>query len=231
MAADQHPRATAQQRWLDALWPTVQSYLPSPGTVIAELGCGPLGGFVPKLLAAGYDAVGIDPVAPDGDDYRQVEFERGELPPRLDAVIACTSLHHVGEPGEVLDTIVRGLAPEGLIVVVEWDWEGFDEAAARWCFERLDSSETSSWLHHHRGEWMQSGQPWETYFRGWVEHHGLHPATQLMRELDQRFERVVLRRGPYYFSELAETSEADELGAIESGLIPAARIDYVGRLR
>lgn len=229
-AHDPHPRATAQQRWLDAIWPTVQSHLPSPPAAIAELGCGRLGGFVPKLLASGYDAVGIDPVAPDGDEYRQEEFERSELPPQLGAVVACTSLHHVADPGAVLDRIARGLAPRGLVVVVEWDWEGFDEAAARWCFERLGASETDSWLHHHRDEWMESGESWETCFRGWAEHHGLHPATQLVRDLDERFERLVFRRGPYYFSELSNTTEADELAAIEAGRIPAARIDYVGRV-
>jgi len=221
---------TAQERWLEAIWPTVRAYLPPPPGVIVELGCGRLGGFVPELLANGYDAVGVDPVAPDGDQYLQVEFERAELPAQLDGVVACTSLHHVAEPGEVVDRIAQGLAPGGLVVVVEWDWEGLDEATARWCFERLDASATSSWLHHHRDRWEESGEPWEAYFRGWAEHHGLHPATQLMRQLERRFEQVVLHRGPYYFSELAETSETDELAAIESGLIPAARIDYVGRL-
>lgn len=221
----------AQQQWLDAIWPTVRSYLRSPPAVIAELGCGRLGGFVPKLLAAGYDAVGIDPVAPDGEHYRQVEFERIELAPQLDAVIACTSLHHVADPGEVLDRIADAVRPDGLVVVVEWDWEGFDEATARWCFERIDTSEPSSWLHHHHDRWLESGQPWEAYFRSWAEHHGLHPATQLMRELDERFEQLVLVRGPYYFSELANKTEEDELGAIESGRIPPARIDYVGRRR
>lgn len=220
----------AQQKWLDAIWPTVRSYLDPPPAVIAELGCGRLGGFVPKLLAAGYDAVGIDPVAPDGEHYRQVEFEQSDLPVQLDGVIACTSLHHVAEPGEVLDRIARSVTPDGLVVVVEWDWEGFDQASAQWCFERLDASEASSWLHHHRDRWAESGQSWETYFRSWAEHHGLHPATQLLRELDERFERVLLGGGAYYFSELSETTEAAEHGAIDSGQIPAARIDYVGRV-
>lgn len=220
----------AEQGWLASLWPKVSSYLPPAPAAVAELGCGKFGGFVPRLLESGYEAVGIDPAAPDGGDYRRVEFERSELPPLLDGVIACTSLHHVADPGAVLDKITGSLAAGGRVVVIEWDWEGFDETTARWCFERLPASDTESWLHRHRDRWMQSPEDWEGYFRGWAEEHGLHSARRLVRELDARFQRVVYRREPYYFAELSETSEADELSAIEAGRIQAARIDYVGRL-
>ena len=43
--------------WLDHQWRFVGAHLPpAPGRVV-EIGCGPLGGFVPALLAAGYDAI------------------------------------------------------------------------------------------------------------------------------------------------------------------------------
>lgn len=220
---------TADERWLGALWPTVRSYLPEAPSTIVELGCGKFGGFVPRLRESGYEAVGIDPAAPNGEDYRQAEFERSELPGHLDGVIACTSLHHVADPDEVLNKLAAAIAPGGMVVVVEWDWERFDEATARWCFERLSESDIDSWLHRHRDQWAQTGQSWEAYFRGWVEHHGLHGARRLVHELDERFERVHCSREPYYFAELFETSEADELSAIESGRIRPGRIDYVGR--
>jgi hypothetical protein len=41
---------------------------------------------------------------------------------------------------------------------------------------------------------------------------------------------VVCDRGPYLFVELDDTSEPDELAAINAGRIRALRIDYVGRL-
>lgn len=47
-----------------------------------ELGCGPLGGFVPALRGAGYAAVGIDPQAPDEPDYHRIGFE-DDRPPQL----------------------------------------------------------------------------------------------------------------------------------------------------
>lgn len=193
-----------------------------------EIGCGRLGGFVPRLRADGYEAVGIDPVAPEGDGYRRVEFEHSDLLPAPEGVIACTSLHHVAEPGEVLDKVAGVLASGGCVIVVEWDWEGFNEATARWCFERL-KSDSESWLHHRRDEWRASGQTWERYLRSWAEGHGLHSARRLLRDLDQRFERVLCDRGPYFFAELNDTSEAEELDAINAGKIRAVRIDYVGR--
>jgi hypothetical protein len=58
----------------------------------------------------------------------------------------------------------------------------------------------------------------------------LHSAPRLVRRLDERFRRVTCERGAYFFTELAQTSEADELEAIEAGEIRATRIDYVGRL-
>lgn len=221
----------AEGEWLRVMWPTIRSYLPAPPARIVEAGCGRLGGFVPMLLDSGYDAVGIDPVAPEGQHYRRVDVERAELPGSLGGVIACTSLHHVADPGEVLDKIAGAIDPAGTVVVVEWDWENFDEETARWCFARLDPSDSGSWLVHRREEWHSSGQTWAEYVRCWAEHHGLHSCRRVLGELDKRFERVVFRRGPYLFPELSRVSESDELEAIAAGEVQATRIDYVARVR
>jgi hypothetical protein len=52
---------------------------------------------VPRLEQAGYKVTGIDPEAPQGPSYRQVEFEHWGIPSRVDAIVACTSLHHVAD--------------------------------------------------------------------------------------------------------------------------------------
>ena len=211
------------------MWPAVRRYLPPAPAYIVEIGCGRLGGFVPRLCDSGYEAVGIDPVAPDGSSYRQIEFEDSDLARQLDSVIACTSLHHVTDPGQVLDKVAGALAPGGRMIVIEWDWDSFDEATARWCFERLGGSCGDSWLQRRHDEWMASGRTWEDYFRAWANRHRLHGARRILRDLDRVFERLSCSRGPYFFSELFETAEADELEAINRGRIQAARIDYVGR--
>ncbi len=214
------------------MWPTVRSHLPAPPAAVLEVGCGSLGGFVPALERAGYQALGIDPRAPEGPRYRRAEFERSDPPPPADAVVACTSLHHVADPAIVLDRIAGLLTPGGAIVVVEWDWQSFDDATARWCFERMQTlEEPKGWLHGARERWLASGLPWEDYLTGWAAEHGLHDASTLVSELDRRFDRARFDRGAYCFADLPGTTEDDELRAIASGEIRALRIDYVGRRR
>lgn len=217
---------SSPERWLTALWPNVVRHLPPAPATIVELGCGKLGGFVPRLLEAGYEAVGIDPQAPEGAQFLRTEFERAELPSPLNGVIACTSLHHVSDPGEAVDKIAGALDPGGVVVVVEWDWEAVDEETARWAFER---AEPDSWLSRRHEGWNAASQSWEEYFRSWASEHGIHAVGTLLRELDRRLERVACDRGPFFFADLTNTSEAEEAEAISSGRLRAVRIDYVGR--
>ncbi len=219
---------SSPERWLAALWPRVQQHLPPPPATIVELGCGRSGGFVPRLRRTGYEALGIDPAAPESAEYVRNEFEHSELPSPLNAVIACASLHHVADPREVVGRIADSLTAQGVLIVVEWDWEAVDVATASWCFQR---AEPESWLSRRQEGWKASGQPWERYLQAWAAEHGIHSAGELLRELDERFQRVVCERGPYFFADLDETTEADEREAISSGEIQAARIDYVGRAR
>jgi SAM-dependent methyltransferase len=217
---------TAAERWLAAIWPLVEQHLPSPPATVVDVGCGSLGGLVPRLLADGYEGVGIDPRAPDGPHFQRVEFERAALSGPVDAVVASTSLHHVADPAKVIDGIVATLRPGGVVVVVEWASEQFDEGTARWCFERLGDEE--GWLHELGDEWRASSLDWPSYFGGWIEREGLHAGGELVRLLDGRLERRALAYGPYYFPDLADVSESEEQTAIEAGRIRANRIDYAG---
>jgi len=221
---------TPDERWLSAVWPFVRSWLPAPPATVLEIGCGPLGGFVPMLRSAGYEAVGVDPEAPEGDGYHRAEFERYEAPGAVQAVVACTSLHHVADLAVVLDQVTAALAPGGRLVVVEWARERFDATTARWCFDRLPAGE-DGWLHRHRDRWRASGLPWADYLQGWSAEEGLHAGQDIAAELDARFDRLLLATGPYFFAELAGVTEEDERAAIDAGQIEANRIEYAGRKR
>jgi SAM-dependent methyltransferase len=129
------------ERWLTAALPFVREHLPPPPARVLEIGCGPLGGFVPALRLAGYDVVGVDPEAPDGDAFVRTEFEQHDVGRPLDAVIACTSLHHVRDLDEVLDRVGASLTDGGTLVVIEWSHERFDDATAAWCFDRLSADD------------------------------------------------------------------------------------------
>jgi hypothetical protein len=83
----------------------------------------------------------------------------------------------VADLDEVLDRLETLLVPGGVLVVVEWAWERFDEATARWCFDRLAPLAPGAepgWLHRYQERWAASGQPWDGYLRAWAEAEGLH---------------------------------------------------------
>jgi SAM-dependent methyltransferase len=223
---------TPDERWLAAVWPFVRAQLPPAPASVVELGCGPLGGFVPALLAGGYDAAGVDPEAPAGPGYHQVQFEQYQPPRPVECVVASTSLHHVADLDEVLDRVATALVPAGALVVVEWAWERFDEATARWCFARLPpppSAAEPGWLDQHRERWATSGQSWDAYCRAWATGEGLHTGEEILRGLDARFDRRLCTDGPYFFPDLAGTTEADEQAAINAGQVQATGIRYAGR--
>lgn len=221
---------TPGDSWLAATWPLVRTSLPAAPARIVELGCGPLGGFVPMLHSVGYDAIGIDPHAPEGPQYQQTEFERAELSENFDAIVASTSLHHVASPAEVLARFASIVPSGGSVVVVEWAWERFDEPTAKWCFKRLGSDDEPGWLHHRRDEWVASGRDWLSYLHEWADGERLHAGETIIRLLDERLQRQLLTRGPYFFPNLANTTEAEEHAAIAAGEIKATRIDWVGTL-
>lgn len=222
---------TADELWLEAMWPFVRDHMPPAPARVLEIGCGPLGGFVPALRDQGHQAVGVDPRGPAEPSYLQATFEQYESPHHVEAVIASTSLHHVSDLDQVLDGIADVLVPGGAVVVVEWAWERVDEATARWCFARLDPGAEPSWLTQRRDEWQASGRPWDAYFAGWARDHGLHRSDAIQRALDQRFHRLFSADGPYCFPDLHDTAEADEQAAIDAGAIRATCIKYVGTLR
>ncbi len=216
--------------WLASAWPFVREHLPAAPAQVVEIGCGPLGGFVPAMRGAGYGAIGIDPEAPDGPDYRRTEFEQHDLKERVDAIVACTSLHHVADLDDVLDRVAAALAPTGVVVVVEWAHERFDEATARWCFERLPpAQDDGGWLHGHRDRWAASGQSWDDYFQDWVRDEHLHPGRDIVRALQARFATTLLVEAPYFFAELDNLTPDQEQQAIDAEQIQSAGIRYVGR--
>lgn len=225
---------TPDQPWLAAVWPFVNAHLPASPATVLEIGCGSHGGFVPALLASGYSAIGVDPEAPEGPSYRRLQFEEYESRRPVDCVIACTSLHHVADLDRALEHVTASLVPGGALVVVEWAWELFDEATARWCFSRLALPAPEAepgWVHRHRDNWATSDRPWDAYFRAWAAEERMHPGDQIMRGLDVRFERQLCTYGPYFFADLADTTEADEQSAIDTNQIRATGIRYVCRRR
>jgi hypothetical protein len=143
--------------------------------------------------------------------------------------VACTSLHHVVDLPDAMAAMDAALRPGGTVLVVEWARERFDEATARWCQSRLAPDSDDNWLQHLLADWQDSGQSWPECCRAWADAERMHTGMAVLDGLGARFDTVDLSYRPYFFSDLADTTEADEQAAIDAGQIAATRIQYLGR--
>ena len=123
------------------------------------------------------------------------------------------------------------MRPHGVLVIIEWISEAFDEATARWCFRHhlRDPGEPGAWLAELNAERAASGLPWEAFFRGWLDHHHLHPAAAIRKELADRFVTAHQSTGPYYFPDVLDADAATEQAAIDAGGIQPGCLRYAGQ--
>ncbi|HZT97799.1 MAG TPA: methyltransferase domain-containing protein [Chloroflexota bacterium] len=221
---------TPDDIWLGSTWPFVRRWLPSAPVRVVEIGCGESGGHIPTLIKEGYDAVGVDPEAPDAEGYLRQTFESYSSEQPVYAVVASLSLHHMEDLPAVLTHVESVLRPGGRLVVVEWISEAFDDDTARWCFaQRLcDPEEPGAWLAKAQTMWTESGLPWSEFLRGWLEEHGLHPAATIQRELKGRFDTLFEDQAPYFYPDLLDVDAEAEQAAIDAGTIRAGCLRYAG---
>ena len=100
----------------DATWSFVHPQLPRSPAHLLDMSSRAAGGLVPALRRQGYDAIGVDPDAPEAAGYHRIAFERYEATQRFDAVVASTSLPPRRQPrprGCQADPRRRGANTEG----------------------------------------------------------------------------------------------------------------------
>ena len=193
----------------------VLNQLPSPPRRILEIGCGHEGGLVELLAAAGYDVLGVDPNAPEGDRFVQASFE--ELDGEWDAVVAGRVLHHVDPLDDGLDRLAA-FAP--LLLVDEFAFDKIDRAAQDWYEGQHRMLRASG---------ADPGGPSD--FDEWRSRHAamLHPHDLVLAALRARYDERVLEWLPYLSRWLGRPgTEALEQTLIDSGLIPAVGYRWAG---
>jgi hypothetical protein len=189
--------------------------LPPPPCRVLEIGCGRHGGLVEELVAAGYDALGVDPEAPEGERFLRAEFQ--SLDGEWDAAVAANVLHHVEPLDKSLDHLAR-LAP--VLVVDEFASNRIDAAAQDWYEGQHGILRAAG--HEPRG--MASVDEWRE------RHPGLHPDDVLLAALRARWDEVALERGPWLHRWLrGPNSETLEQMLIDAGAIPAIGYRWAGR--
>jgi len=211
----------AQSTFLDF----AREQLPPPPARLLEVGCGH-GELTTALAVEGYDVLGIDPQAPQGDLFRRIRLEDIEPDEALfDAVLASHSLHHIRDLDQALDRIVSLLGPGGLLVLDEHGWDLADEATLDWLWNQQRAlasaghGELPASLDAFREEWE-------------AEHLGLHRSETMRNEVDARFEERVFTRTPFLYRLLGGVAtEVLEQALIDAEAIQALGFRYAGVAR
>jgi hypothetical protein len=191
--------------------------LPPPPARVLEVGCGREGGLVELLLSHGYDALGVDPEAPEGDRFLRADLRAADG--GWDAVVAGRVLHHVDPLDPALDHLAR-LAP--LVLVDEF------------AFDRIDA-DALEWYEAQHRILRASGRepPGPATIEEWRRRHpGLHPHETVLGGLRARYDEETLEWLPYLHRWLrGPSSEALEASLVGVGAIPALGYRFAGRRR
>ena len=199
-------------------------HLPAPPARVLDVGCGQ-GELTTALAVAGYDALGIDPLAPAGDHFRRLKLEDVEETESFAAIVAGNSLHHVRDLETGLDKIARLLQPGGVLVVDEFAWDRLDKTTLDWLYGQRRALAAAG-----HGEAPTSR---DDLRREWeAEHLGLHGFVALREGLDARFDERAFEWKPYLHRTLAGVAtEVLEQALIDAGAIQALGLRYAGVVR
>ena len=192
----------------------VLKQLPPPPQRVLEVGCGREGGLVELLTGAGYDVLGVDPHAPEGERFVRSEFQ--ELKGEWDAIVAGRVLHHVNPLDEGLDTLAS-FAP--LLIVDEFASDRIDRAAQDW-YEGQHRMLRATGIEPNGPSDLDE---WR------ARHPGLHPHVVLLAALRARYDERELEWLPYLSRWLGgPSSESLEQTLIDAELIPAIGYRWAG---
>lgn len=109
----------------------ILAWLPKPPASIVEIGCGP--GSLTRILGErGYDAIGVDPEAPDATGFIRDTLEEFEPDSEFDAAVAVRSMHHLHDMGRAIDNLASALKQGARLVAFEFAVENIDAAADGW---------------------------------------------------------------------------------------------------
>ena len=199
-----------------------RNYLPSPPARILDVGCGQ-GELTTALAVEGYEMLGIDPLAPQGDLFRRIRLEDLEDDAGgFDAVVAVRSLHPIRDLSHGLDRVAALLRPGAPLVVDEIGWNLMDEPTLYGQQRALAAAghgDAPDSLDELREDCEST-------------HLGIHGYDALRRELESRFEERAFVRTPFLYRLLAGVAtEVLEQALIDAGAIQPLGFRWVGIAR
>jgi SAM-dependent methyltransferase len=200
-------------------------YLPPAPARVLDVGCGQ-GELTTELAVAGYDVLGIDPLAPQGDLFRRVLLEDLEDDEDgFDAIVAVRSLHPIRDLEHGLDRIAALLRPGAALVIDEIGWDLIDEPTLDWLYNQrralaaAGQGDAPASLDDVRAEWEAT-------------HLGVHGYDALRLVLEQRFEERAFMWTPFLHRLLGGVAtEVLEQALIDAGAIQPLGFRWAGILR
>ncbi len=196
---------------------------PAPARTL-EVGCGD-GTVTRKLIGLGYDAVGIDPHAPDGPMFVSTRVEDFAAEP-FDVIVASVSLHHVSDLDLTARRLRDLLAPGGRLVIREFDTaEMADPATLRWWFHQQHAWAAVSESEAPPAEFDEFADDWRHFT---VDH--IIPWATVRGALEAAGLRTVSEeQGPYLFRHrLSEAHRPLELSLIAAGHVKPCGVWWTG---
>ena len=201
-----------------------REHLPSPPARVLDVGCGQ-GALTTALSVAGYDVLGIDPLAPTGEYFRRLKLEDLDPAESFDAIVAGFSLHHIRDLDAGLDKITGLLVSGGVLVVDEFGWDRLDETTLDWLYGQRRAlaaaghGDSPASVEQVREEWESS-------------HLGIHGYDVLRRELEARFEERAFMWVPFLHRSLGGVAtEVLEQALIDAGAIRPLGFRWAGVAR
>ena len=199
-------------------------HLPPPPARVLDVGCGQ-GELTTALSVAGYDVLGIDPLAPSGGHFRRLKLEDLDDSERFDAVVAGFSLHHMRDLDAALDKIARLLPAGGALVVDEFGWDRLDDTTLDWLYGQRRALAAA-------GHGEAPASPDELRSEWEAEHLGLHGFAALCGALTAHFDEREFEWVPHLHRTLAGVATAVlEQALIDAGAIQALGFRYAGVVR
>ena len=171
--------------------------LPALPARVLEVGCGD-GTLTRRLAAEGFEATGLDPEAPQGEELVRGSLEDFRPSAPFDAAVAIRSLHHVHDLPRALDSLRGALRPGARLVMFEFAVEHWDEEARRWAAE-----------HGIEPDWHLDG---------------VIPLADLRAALGDRFRLLHDEPAPY----LAREAGREELAPLEEAAIARGELKPLG---
>lgn len=201
-----------------------REHLPPPPARVLDVGCGQ-GELTTALAAAGYEVLGIDPLAPPGNLFRRLKLEDLEETELFDAIVASHSLHHIRDLDAGLDRIADLLPAGGPLVVDEFAWDRLDEITLDWLYGQRRALAAAG-----HGEAPASH---DDLRRDWdAEHLGVQGFAALRDGLAARFDEREFEWVAYLHRKLAGVAtEVLEQALIDAGAIQALGFRFAGVVR